>query len=317
MENLSAALGRVREPGERLATQLYFSAHQALRSHGAAATILAALTNYETTTHERKLLEKAARELTKKRLVIKRGGAETRLYEFRRELVYWRELLTKLLREGRLLSSETVHAFVVVNAGGFSPAVMKSVSGQVKKAGTLLADKGLAMVDYGEVVITNTVLRGHHILAFYLLEEDRLYIRANRRKASSDDMIHAVIHELGHRLYERFLSADQKRAAEALYWDIRNRPYAGVEGPFSGQTVKEGKKQYVVIRVTGGAVLLKSEAGKPAVVKLSAWPQLTGKSPFVTPYAAKSPEENFCEMLAFYCMDPKFQESAFEAILPT
>lgn len=231
--------------------------------------------------------------------------------------------------------------FRVVNTGGFDETTMTNCAKVLEKATHLLAKKGLGKVCYGDALISNTLTKGS-VLAFYHTSSDEFFVRANL-KGKEGAALQTVIHELAHRLYFKFLQSNHRDIARIyqvikskvdqstsdLEFEIRKNPDLS---PKPGDTVVEKGKTYVVERIgyggsrSGYQVTLHREddPSSKASISLKGWALLKGIKPeskpgsgFITPYAGKNDEENFAEMVAFYCMDelPQDQVEMLEKVL--
>jgi hypothetical protein len=177
-------------------------------------------------------------------------------------------------------------------------------------------------------------------LAFYLIGNDELFIRANVK--ADIDTVRTVIHELGHR-YEMKDMASKKRDIDHLYYILSNQErddFGGMEkyAPKPGEkmTTKKGET-YVVMGTElysrGGPkvhLMLESDRKSGATISLEGWiattqgmdkiRDLEGKPDykgFVTNYAKKNASENFAEMFSFYCLGklPALQKEPFEQLV--
>jgi hypothetical protein len=230
--------------------------------------------------------------------------------------------------------------FRVVNTGGFDEATMDNCAKVLEKAAHLLAKKGLSKVCYGDALISNTLSKPR-VLAFYLVSSDEFFVRANL-KGKEGAALQTIIHELAHRLQFKFLQSQNRNIARIyqiikskvdqstsdLEFEIRKNPDLS---PKPGDTVVEKGKTYVVERVgyggRGGYQVIMHREDDPsnkASVSLKGWALLKGIKPeskpgsgFITPYAGKDADENFAEMVAFYCMDelPQDQVEMLEKVL--
>jgi hypothetical protein len=225
-------------------------------------------------------------------------------------------------------------AFTLVNAGGFDSQVMENIQGIVEKVQSLLKAKSLGEVCYGEVQVTNTLMKAQ-VLAFYLIAKDELFIRANVKE--NVDTIKTVLHELGHRYENKFLH--NNNGIFSLYRTLSGQEYEKQraekpEKPEPGETIVSKGKTYKVTgtRWSGRGIQVQLErADDPkykAHVPLEAWAELKGQKSrdvskpdyigFVTNYAKKGgPAENFAEMFAFYCLSklPQKQVEPFEQLV--
>lgn len=233
-----------------------------------------------------------------------------------------------------------VGAFTLVNTGGFDPKVMDTVTSVVKKASEYVKSSGLGKVLYGDILVTNTIMKNSRVLAFYMVTNDEMFIRANVK--ASIDTIQTVLHELGHRYEAKFLK--DKRGVDRLYRLIDGQESArersiqkSLKAPEVGETVVIKGDLYRVRAVTwgrGGEKVVLEDPDNPketASISLEGYLSYKGGAPnrarnfdedpnykgFVTDYARKTPSENFAEMFAFYCMGrlPVMQSVAFEELV--
>jgi hypothetical protein len=154
-------------------------------------------------------------------------------------------------------------------------------------------------------------------LAFYLANKDEMFIRANL-KGKKHDAVHTLLHELGHRLHFKFLKSRDPEIRR-VYYQITNKEqdqareliYDQSLRPNPGELYEERGKVYEVTKVVSTTVYLKSQADPNVQAKLPllAWIRNKGVKEgkpvareFVTQYAKKNHEENFAEMVAFYCL---------------
>lgn len=262
------------------------------------------------------------------------------------------ELAKDVLREGKLRGqsapeggepSKTLKAgpFELVNTGGFNDEVMGKCATVVEHAAKLFHAKGLAKICYGEVLISNTLMKSS-VYAFYLVQKDEMFVRANL-KGKEQHALRIICHELGHRLEHKFLS-NKKRDIEQLYYKMKNKQSDAdreqrtknlSEKPAPGDTVVSKGRTYVVDRLGYGRgfdmkidLHREDDPTKKATVSLSGWLALksgqsgtSGLDPkpsgFITSYAATSPGENFAEMLAFFVLGklPDDQVAMLESVL--
>lgn len=290
---------------------------------------LAVLQSYEMDARDRKVIERASMLLSRRSK--KRAPVDRAVNEFLKTLVEYRlfsRTLDKVIASGRLHTGGPGSGkFTLINAGGFSSRVMDGVVARVAEASRLLGAKGLDRVLYGDVHVTNTVRRSARTMAFYVLNEDSLFIRANVPSATHDYGVDAVVHELAHRLHYKFLRPEmgppglqlkaqhflpQSIADKALF-DIYRRlntqeiTQATSSLPKSGETFEHKGEIYKVLAWVptrgGGKIELMGPKG-PAHVSLSGYHAITGgNSVFVSHYAKTSYQENFAEMVRAYCRD--------------
>lgn len=240
-----------------------------------------------------------------------------------------------------------VGPFDVINTGGFDEKTMADVASVVGKAAQLLQAKGLHRVLYGDVLISRT-LSSANVLAFYLIEKDELFVRANLRGKQHDALL-TICHELGHRLQFKFLR-NKEAEIQGIYNQIARKFSVGQRDRIKallekhpivpGETVVEGGKLYEVVgpdwKGTNRVVRLVrpeekktlEEEGfsknlKTYVMPLEAYYLNKGftsyadMSGFITPYAKTSASENFAEMVSHWCVDklPEDQVELLKALL--
>lgn len=233
-----------------------------------------------------------------------------------------------------------VGPLTLVNTGGFDAKVMATVTDVVKKSVQYLQQSGFSKVLYGDVLITNTIMKSSRVLAFYMLASDEMFIRANVK--ANVDTIQTVLHEFGHRYAHKFLK--NKQGIARLYRLISSQESdrerdlkKNLKAPEVGDTVVIKGDLYRVRAVTwgrGGEKVVLEDPDNPkgtASISLEGYLSYKGGGPdrtrnfdedpnykgFVTNYAGKDPDENFAEMFAFYCMGrlPVLQSVAFEELV--
>lgn len=229
--------------------------------------------------------------------------------------------------------------FTLINTGGFDARVIEEVTKVVETATHLLETHGLSKVCYGDVLISNTVSR-KNVLAFYLIEKDEMFIRANLA-GKEHDAVKTMCHELGHRLEFKFLES-KKRQIEGIYHSIDRKDSQARSDlldkiwkdpalkPKVGDIMTEGNKEYVVtgFRYGRGYVIelaYKDDPTKKAKIGLEAYATMTGLLPkdrtvpsgFVTAYAKTNANENFAEMIAHWCLGklPEDQVEMLKSVL--
>lgn len=312
-----------------------------MRNSGGGLAFLEVLRDYEMPASDRKVIERAAKTFSKTRIVVKPENAletaEKLLYEWQEAVDTAFSVMRKNERHKDEGSSTvlTVGSFQLVNTGGFPQKSMAESAKVVEKAEKLLRQKGLSKVCYGDVYVTNTVHRSTRTLAFYMLNDDRMYVRANL-KGKLGPAVTSVVHELGHRLQFKFLKS-KKREIDAMYVALKRKVNDRLHDlvmdrslwPKEGDTTEYRGETFVFhsIDLTSRANLVAlfshPEMSAKLKVPLSGYiaekypEKLKGASTFVTNYAGTDPDENFAEMVAFYCEDrlPADQEPMLTAIL--
>jgi len=239
--------------------------------------------------------------------------------------------------EGPGATKVRVGSFVLVNTGGFNEKVMGDVVEVMKKSEALLKSSGFEKVCYGEVQVTNTISKAN-TLAFYLVANDELFVRANVKDTT--DSVRTVLHELGHRFEHKFLQG-KRRDVEHLYHmlsgqerDLQRQQRDKKPKPGETWVSPNGGKEYRVLRTEYGRgtdlKVIMERVGDPSTTAhitlegfLAAKGQLrkVDEDPdykgYVTEYAKRGgPSENLAEMFAFYCMGrlPTLQSVPFEEL---
>lgn len=311
---------------------------------------LALLQQYEIPTKLRKAVEAAAKFYGRNAVQKPPRDKEVDVYE--KYLFAYRDQLAlakAVLAQGKPqaagdgeTTNRTVKAgpFTVVNTGGFPDETMKEVAGAVAKAASLLQRKGLGKVCYGDVLASNT-LQKSTVLAFYIPGKDEMFVRANI-KGKVHDTVYTLCHELGHRLFYKFLKS-KEREIRGIYYKLQGKVDVEESAlkrslrsnpslqPKVGDTIEAAGKTFEVTGLSWGSkgqmvgLINRADPTHKGSITLDGW--LAGRakeqsipasvSVFVTRYAAKDFEENFSEMLAHYCMDtlPEDQVAMLEAVL--
>lgn len=210
--------------------------------------------------------------------------------------------------------------FTLVNTGGFDPETMARVKAVVERSVKLIEAKGLGVILYGDIYITNTISRSRYV-AFYEPDTDELFVRANIK--NDIDTVHTVIHELGHRLDFMFMRTRGSNVAmHNLYSKVRaahrdqmwNQDRKLSEKLNVGDEITISGKTFNVSLIEPRTIRLKIEGAPPdkrwthrisrqALAQIMSGAASGGDfGAFVTKYASKSAIENFAEMFAFWAM---------------
>ena len=184
-------------------------------------------------------------------------------------------VLTEAMAKGQLIAEGDADdvakvkagPFTLINTGGFSEDVMKTVADVVKKAADYASTSGVGQVCYGEVHVTNKISKGN-VLAFYMISQDEMFVRADA--STSEKHMHTLLHELGHRYQYKFLK--NKQAIERMYSQIKykwHRDEILKMKPQKGETLTDpkSKKVYVVESVSGDMVHMRTEHS-PEVIQV-------------------------------------------------
>jgi hypothetical protein len=290
------------------------------------------LTDYSLDAKDRKIVEEATKSFSK-RLVVRKGQWQE---AYSKILDAWRtyfKVAERIVENGKgheeSGTSQEAGPFTLVNTGGFSDKVMTDVAQVVQQSAKLLQKKGLGKLCYGKIQVTNTIQRSTRVLAFYQRNTDELYIRANF-KGGKIAAVRSVCHELGHRLFYKFLQS-KKNEIQRIYVILKGQESDRVDQlvgdksawPSLGEEYQEGRRTFIVDDVNYLAVRLyqKDDPSRRFKLPLKSWMlnkmQDATSGTFVSRYASTDPSENFAEMIAFYAQDllPEAQVNMLEGIL--
>lgn len=294
-----------------------------VRRYGIPLLFLGLLKQYQMDTKERKVVERAAKAFAKTRIQVPKKSTAAfylkMLTEYRTYLQAAERVIAKGLAHTDEGSETVLQAgpFTLINAGGFDQKTMEAVQKVIEQAAQKLRAKSLGKVCYGNIQITNTIGRSTRVLAFYLVNKDEMYVRANL-KGKQGPAVMSVMHELGHRLHYKFLRSKNNEIT-SIYNRLKGENDAALDEavrdssnyPEKGTTIADGRKTWVVdgwqlnLRTSEPDIqlYLQKDPSKKARLPMRAWLQenLSTSATFVSQYASTKPEENFAEMVAYYC----------------
>jgi hypothetical protein len=311
---------------------------KALQQLGIKNLFLALIQQYELSPTHLKKVEQYSKFYAKSRLGRKKDAQQALDYfpkllaQYREQLATVKDILanTKVRGEGvdgvRTLDAGS---FKVVNTGGFDQATMEKAARIVKEAEKLLRAKGLGKVCYGEILVSNQIAK-KRTLAFYMVDSDEMFIRADLQGHESE-ALKTVLHELGHRLYFKFLR-QWARGIRDIYRTLKDGQQASesdvVEAvladpnlkPKPGDSITDPKRkvEFVVEAISYRRSVCtvnlarKEDPSSKASVPLLTYLDLKGIKPpevastsggFITPYAGTNYEENFAEMISYLCIN--------------
>lgn len=307
----------------RVYSQAYVMLLDAVHRVKGLHVVLGALRDYRFSPADRVVLERVASALQQKRVG---GGKDPEavkermrrgIYDVGRAV----EAIRAALEQGDACEKNECAVggcFRVVNTGGFDKQTMDRATSMVAEAAKLVTAAGFAQVCYGDAYVTQKVSRAN-VLAFYMRDEDRMYVRSNPAKGEAGLAVETIVHELGHRLHRKFLDRrDSEMSVVFQRWQIELK-YAPVEStldPKVGDTFTVGVRSKKVYRVTGvsgqgayrmvvyrrllpsGEVDPKYMSASTTVDKLSLalGTGKKSKDPFPSEYAKTSPSEMFAEL---------------------
>lgn len=285
----------------------------------------------------RKRVEEGSKEYTKSRApsVSNQNKFLSALSIYEKTIAQARqyvEVATEALRvgvphieEGEGATQVRVGPFRLLNLGGFDQKVVSETVKILEDTIRRINRVGLGKVLYGDIHLTNTLMK--NTLAFYLYDKDELFLRANL--TLNAEVALSLLHELGHRYDNKFLP-NREAVLKTLYRTIKSQPPSREEldPPQPGEQLDVSGISFKVVRVVSesgeGQVILQpiDSPGPLMKITLRGWRKRKGlpvpsRHSFVTPYAKTSPEENFAEMFAHYVGGslPTDQTLLFEEIL--
>ena len=205
----------------------------------------------------------------------------------------------------------TLGPFKVHNTIGIEGKKLDDLKANLKKAVQLLKKvkvKGIQRVLYGDVNIVGRLSKGS-VGAWYYPADDTLYVRSLPKGKGP---VHFLIHELGHRYWERFASRDQKQAWAQHHHDLEFgvRPDFNVPYPQVGEEIEivkakgrgKNRRKPVVQKIQGegigGTYFVDDRRYYTGMQFYTFYRDQAERSKFPTDYAAKDMEEHFCEALA-------------------
>lgn len=211
---------------------------------------------------------------------------------------------------------QRIGSFLVHNQTG------RDVSTNVKlleTAETLMRDSGIPRIDdavYGDVYFVGDIAKSRKTMARYYPENDTIHIIVVKRFEA--DTLNSILHEFGHRYYQRICKSGPARAQ----WDAHHREVGrrGMDMPLPkpGDVLPTDKGDRVVKSVDvdrRGNVIVSLEGN--SYIPAAGYRRVMAQKAYPTLYAAKDPEEHFCESFALFCMGelPEPHRAPFEKIV--
>lgn len=173
-----------------------------------------------------------------------------------------------------------------------------------KKAITMIDRSGVVhskSLYYGNCIISPEIDK-KNVLAFYSIKQDALYLKPSTKERAN--MVQTIIHEVGHRLWNKFLSAEDKSIWKKWHMSCE---FARVDVamPSVGDTlpvkVGRGKDYPIVSRIEGDKFYLEGSGDRFVTFK-QLYPYYQNSAKFPSTYSATNEEEHFCEAFSFYCL---------------
>ena len=298
--------------------------HRLLRALGAHGLFVSLLQQCALEDRLRRKIEKASAYFDK---TLRTPKADAALAVRDREAKAIREYLAAATEAVATCKEQSAVAvasgrFHLVNGGGFDASVMATVSDTLDRVTGILDDHGFGFLAYGRVTVVRSIKSRPKISAFYRVVDDEMFLRANRD--FKPYAVADILHELGHRLEEKFLK--DPAPIRALYRELKEQTEdlrredariiaSNVVVP--GREVQDGKRTFVtegvdplrdVVRLR---LTLDGEPQKiTATISLRGYALLVGvqvpdRTAFVSDYASTDPSENFAEMFSAYLLGSK------------
>lgn len=312
----------------------------------------ALLMQYSMPKNLRKEIEQGLQYFNKRNLVMPKSKdrsmiarSELAASTFLKHLTQWREFV-EVAGEVLLSCQDNAQdascrvkasSFELINSGGFDEATMSEVARALQAAEDALTSKGLGRVCYGEAHVTNRINQ-EGVAAEYQPRPDTFLVRAVKKY--SEEYVRTCIHELGHRLIAKYDSRAARTARSSLHLRLKDGArdlHSTVPMPNIGDKVTIGKKTFevtgfgkplisartgqVMSYLPGDVISLKLDGDElPRYnVTFAGWAKnhlgRKSKGQFITRYAMRNEEENFCEMLSFYCLN-QLPEDQVELLKP-
>lgn len=301
----------------------------------ARTLFLAVLQQYAVPPNKVKKVQAAARFWSKSKIVLRRDKRPwmprhgESVLAFPAILSTYREqvaVVTDILETAKPHGTEETPKlqagpFTLVNTGNFDQKTMERVKEAVEKSAKAMTSAGLGKVCYGDIMVTNTISSKSNVLAFYLIANDEMFVRANVKP--NIDAVETICHELAHRLQHKFLKSkgDEIRSLyQTIAHHVRFGPKPTEGWPEIGRELEYKGKKLVVLSVN--PTLDKIQFGEPPAPGVTRRELYTApiewwnrniekkkpeRSPdfkgFITSYAQKGgPDENFAEMVSYYAL---------------
>lgn len=191
-----------------------------------------------------------------------------------------------------------VEGFEVHNTIGTSGKTLENTMEVIKNAASLCAPYGVV---YGPVYLVGQVEHANHA-AWYKAQKDIIYLRPLVKGSSVAESTRHLIHELGHRYWEKKLTADQQQEWTRNFNSIKHSvvKYEPSEGEVIPHLIVNKRKVRYGGAQAGFVSILDAEngqlLGKVTLYDFSKWMMQVGeKAQFPTAYSSTSAEEYFAE----------------------
>lgn len=212
-----------------------------------------------------------------------------------------------LFQEGNFLVHNTI------NVSGRELEKFKRIIQEVTRMSKSSGVPNLTKTLYGDVYFVAKI-RQANLLAWYDYGKDTISVRIS--KDSEDDLIRSFIHELGHRLWRKFLSRPIQEQWVRYHSQISSSDVK-VEMPKVGEPLGliDNKGQNPIIQKIVGTLFFISDTEFFQYRDIKK--HLQRQQAYPTVYASTSYEEHFCEALAMYVTNtlPRSHAEMFEKII--
>jgi hypothetical protein len=194
----------------------------------------------------------------------------------------------------------------------------------LQSAANLLLESGVPRVDeiiYGDVYLVGDIERKKKVMAWYFQDSDTIQLIVVPR--FDDKLVQVLIHEFGHRYWQKILGHDAKRAWARHHYEVEKSATRDIPEPQPGQALGEYIVKGLEKKPPHGLVVALTDPKHPEralTMKYTSYLKLERDSAvrraYPTPYAATNEQEHFCEAIALFSMGDLKEphRSAFERI---
>jgi hypothetical protein len=182
----------------------------------------------------------------------------------------------------------------------------KMLETAIKKVKGIRGIPGFRKVLYGNIYLVGQITNAHHA-AWYDVREDAIYCRVTKAKWGFDEAF-ALVHELTHRYWRKFMSPKAKAKWESHHMNVRFQkvdlpmPQVGDELPVRFKGAPRGWRP-TVEEVMHGAYWYRTPNNQRQSISAMRIRKVVDQTKgvelrFPTAYSAKNEEEHFCEAVA-------------------
>jgi hypothetical protein len=203
-----------------------------------------------------------------------------------------------------------VGPFLVHNTIGASGAKLevfkKMLETAIKKIKGIRGIPGFKKVLYGDIYLVGQITKAH-TAAWYDPSEDAIYCRVAKAKWGFDEAF-ALVHELTHRYWRKFMSREAKAKWESHHMNVKYEkvdlpmPQVGDELPVRFKGAPKGWRPRVE-EIKGGQYWYRAPNDQRQSIPSMRIRKFVNSTKgaelrFPTAYSAKNEEEHFCEAVA-------------------